>query len=173
MPRNFNKYQYETSPRKLEPEYAPKKNAYKGKKSTAKKPEIKKIKSNKKAKQDNKKEKQTIKYIIFGFIILFAMCFQNAKIDENFEKMQDLKKQLAAVEKENSQLELELESNLNLSNIEQQAKELLGMQKLTNKQIVYVNLEKDAHIEAAAESIKIANESIFTKAINMVKKIFK
>ena len=48
MPRNFNKYQYETSPRKLEPEYAPKKNTYKGKKSTAKKPEIKKVKSNEK-----------------------------------------------------------------------------------------------------------------------------
>ena len=45
MPRNFNKYQYETSPRKLEPEYAPKKNTYKGKKSTARKPEekIKKV----------------------------------------------------------------------------------------------------------------------------------
>lgn len=173
MPRNYNKYQYETSPRKLEPEYAPKKNSYKGKKSTAKKPEIKKVKQKKKQKQDNKKEKQTIKYIIFGFIILFAMCFQNAKIDENFEKMQDLKKELAAIEKENSQLELELESNLNLANIEQQAKELLGMQKLTSKQIVYVNLEKDDHVEAAAESVKISNESIFTKAINTIKKIFK
>ena len=43
MPRNFNKYQYETSPRKLEPEYAPKKNTNKGKKSTARKttPKIK------------------------------------------------------------------------------------------------------------------------------------
>ena len=29
MPRNFNKYQYETSPRKLEPEYTPIKNPYK------------------------------------------------------------------------------------------------------------------------------------------------
>ena len=173
MPRNFNKYQYETSPRKLEPEYAPKKNTYKGKKSTAKKPTVKKIKSNKKAKKENKKEKQTIKYIIFGFAIVFAMCFQNAKIDENFEKMQDLKKELAVVEKENSQLELELESNLNLANIEQQAKELLGMQKLTNKQIVYVNLDKSDHVEAAAESVKLSNETIFTKVANTIKKLFK
>ena len=37
MPRNFNKYQYETSPRKLEPEYTPVKNPYKSKKTTAKK----------------------------------------------------------------------------------------------------------------------------------------
>ena len=173
MPRNYNKYQYETSPRKIEPEYAPKKNTYKGKKSTAKKPEIKKIKDNKKIKPKDKKQKQTIKYLIFGFAVVFAMCFQNAKIDENFEKMQNLKKELALVEKENSQLELELESNLNLTNIEQQAKELLGMQKLTSKQIVYVNLEKDDHVEAAAESVKITSESIFTKTINTIKSLFK
>ena len=86
MPGNFNKYQYQTSPRKLEPEYAPKKNTYKGKKSTTKKQLVKKTNNNKKGKRENRKEKQTIKYITIGFIILFAMCFQNAKIDENFEK---------------------------------------------------------------------------------------
>ncbi len=174
MPRNFNKYQYETSPRKLEPEYAPKKNTYKGKKSTARKPEekIKKV-SKKQIKEEQKKQRKTIAYLVLGFGILFAMCYQNAQIDENFEKMQDLKKELASVEKENSQLELAIESNLNLSNVEQQAKELLGMQKLTSKQIVYVNLDKDDYIEPAAESVNIAEESIFQKAVNLVKGLFK
>ncbi len=174
MPRNFNKYQYETSPRKLEPEYAPKKNTYKGKKSTAKKPEEKIKKASKKQiKEEQKKQRKTIAYLVLGFGILFAMCYQNAQIDENFEKMQDLKKELASVEKENSQLELAIESNLNLSNVEQQAKELLGMQKLTSKQIVYVNLDKDDYIEPAAESVNIAEESIFQKAVNLVKGLFK
>ena len=174
MPRNFNKYQYETSPRKLEPEYAPKKNTYKGKKSTARKPEekIKKV-SKKQIKEEQKKQRKTIAYLVLGFGILFAMCYQNAQIDENFEKMQDLKKELASVEKVNSQLELAIESNLNLSNVEQQAKELLGMQKLTSKQIVYVNLDKDDYIEPAAESVNIAEESIFQKAVNLVKGLFK
>lgn len=174
MPRNFNKYQYETSPRKLEPEYAPKKNTYKGKKSTARKPEekIKKV-SKKQIKEEQKKQRKTIAYLVLGFGILFAMCYQNAQIDENFEKMKDLKKELASVEKENSQLELAIESNLNLSNVEQQAKELLGMQKLTSKQIVYVNLDKDDYIEPAAESVNIAEESIFQKAVNLVKGLFK
>ena len=173
MPRNYNRYQYETSPRKIEPEYAPKKNTYKGKKSTAKKPQNKQTKKNKNAKKEKNKQKKVIKLLIYGFLIFFAMCFQNAKIDENFEKLQDLKKQLAVIEKENSQLQLELESNLNLSNIEQQAKELLGMQKLTSKQIVYVNLEKDDHIEAASESVKMNKDSAFTKAINTIKNLFK
>ena len=171
MPRNFNKYQYETSPRKLEPEYAPKKNTHKGKKSTAKKTTTKINK--KKLEAQKLKQRKMIKYVCVGFAILFAISFRNAKIDENFEKVQDLKKELADVEKENSQLELAIESNMNLSNIEQQAKELLGMQRLTSKQIVYVDFEKTDHIEPAAESINIKEASIFTRAINTIKGLFK
>ena len=174
MPRNFNKYQYETSPRKLEPEYAPKKNNYKGKKSTAKKTETKEKKNNKKKlQQERKKHRQVITYVVLGFAVLFAISYRNAQIDESFEKVQDYKKELASIEKENSQLELAIESSLNLSTIEQQAKELLGMQKLTNQQIVYVNLEKDDHIEAAAESVNIEKETFMDKVINTIKSLFK
>ena len=174
MPRNFNKYQYETSPRKLEPEYAPKKNTYKGKKSTTRKPEVIKQKvNNKKLQAEKKKHRRMIMYVVLAFSIIFAISYRNAQIDENFEKVQDYKKELAAVEKENSQLELAIESSLNLSNVEQQAKELLGMQKLTNQQIVYVNLEKDDHIESAAESVNIEEEGFFDKVINTVKNLFK
>lgn len=174
MPRNFNKYQYETSPRKLEPEYAPKKNKYKGKKSTARKIETKQQKINKKKLQEERKQhRKIIMYVALAFSILFAISFRNAQIDESFEKVQDYKKQLAAVEKENSQLELAIESSLNLSNVEQQAKELLGMQKLTNHQIVYVNLEKDDHIEAASENVDIEEENFWDKIVNTVKSLFK
>ena len=169
MPRNFNKYQYETSPRKLEPEYAPKKNTYKGKKSTARKTN----KKTKKIEQEKAKKRKVLTYLFVGFAILFAICYRNAQIDEKFEEIQDLKKELTNIEKINSQLELAIESSLNLSNIEQQAKELLGMQKLTSKQIVYVDFDKTDHIEAAAESVNIKEDSIFTKAINLVKGLFK
>lgn len=171
MPRNYNKYQYETSPRKLEPEYAPKKNNYKRKKSTAKKatPKVNK----KKELEEKAKQRRILKYVCIGFAILFAISYRNAKIDENFEKVQALKTKLSAVEKENSQLELAIESNMNLSNIEQQAKELLGMQRLSSKQIVYVDFENGDHIEPAAESIDIKEPSIFTKAINTIKGLFK
>ena len=174
MPRNFNKYQYETSPRKLEPEYAPKKNKYKGKKSTARKLETKEKKiSKKKLQEERKRHRKIVTYVIFVFAILFAISYRNAQIDESFEKVQDYKKELSAIEKENSQLELAIESSLNLSNIEQQAKELLGMQKLTNQQIVYVNLDKDDYIEAAPESVKIEEETWINKVINTVKSLFK
>lgn len=169
MPRNFNKYQYETSPRKLEPEYAPKKNTYKGKKSTARKTN----KKTKKLSKEKLKQRKMLKYLFTVFAILFAICFRNAQIDESFEKVQSLKKELASIEKVNSQLELAIESNMNLNNIEQQAKELLGMQKLTSKQIVYVDFQKSDHIEAASEKVEIKEESFFTKAINTIKTLFK
>ena len=47
------------------------------------------------------------------------------------------------------------------------------MQKLTNQQIVYVNLEKDDHIEAAAESVNIEKETFMDKVINTIKSLFK
>ena len=171
MPRNFNKYQYETSPRKLEPEYAPKKNNYKGKKSTTRKVEQKINK--KKLQEERKQHRKVIMYVALAFSLLFAISYRNAQIDENFEKVQDYKKELAAIEKENSQLELAIESSLNLSNIEQQAKELLGMQKLTNQQIVYVNLEKDDHIELAAENVEIEEDNFWNKVLNIVRSLFK
>ena len=174
MPRNFNKYQYETSPRKLEPEYAPKKNNYKGKKSTVRKTTKKENKiDKKKIQEDKRRHGKMIMYVMLAFSILFAISYRNAQIDESFEKVQDYKKELAAVEKENSQLELAIESTLNLSNIEQQAKELLGMQKLTNHQIVYVNLEKDDHIEATTEHVNIEEDTFWDKIVDTINSLFK
>ena len=43
--------------------------------------------------------------------------------DKQFDKIQDQKKQLAALQKENEQLQVNIENNLNLNNIEKLAKE--------------------------------------------------
>ena len=77
MAKNYNKYQYETSPRKIEPEYAPKKNNYKGKKSTAKKPQTnaKKVNS-KKQKEERKKQRKMIMYICMAQNVLKQMVME-------------------------------------------------------------------------------------------------
>ena len=172
MPRNFNKYQYETSPRKLEPEYTPVKNPYKAKKTTARKrnpdEEKKKIKSIKQQKR------RAIKYLVIGFLVLFAMSYRNSQIDENFAKVQDLKEELAELQKQNTQLEVSIENGLNLSNLEQEAKEQLGMQKLNSKQTVYMTLPKNDYIEPAAEEVIIEeNQTGIKGIINTIKNIFK
>ena len=80
------------------------------------------------------------------------------QINEKFNEVQDLKEQLASLEKENQQLEVTIQNSLNLNNIEKQAKEKLGMQKLTNKQTVYITLPKKDYIESASEKITIKEE---------------
>lgn len=173
MPRNFNKYQYETSPRKLEPEYTPIKTPYKTKKSTARKikPNSKK---NNRAKQIRKQQNKAIKYLAIGFLILFGLCYRNSQIDENFAKIQETKERLAEVEKQNTQLEISIENGLNLNNLEQQAKEKLGMQKLNSKQTTYITLPKSDYIEPVAEQVIIEEEESGIKGIiNTIKNIFK
>lgn len=172
MPRNFNKYQYETSPRKLEPEYTPIKHPYKAKKTTARK--VKKASNNNRAKQLKKQQNKAIKYILIGFAIAFGICYRNSQIDENFAKVQDLKKELAKVEKQNTQLEISIENGLNLNNLEQEAKEKLGMQKLNSKQTTYITLPKNDYIEPAAEEVIInEKESGIKGIINIISSLFK
>lgn len=174
MARNLNRYQYETSPRKLEPDYAPRKNPYKGKPSTARKTTNKKKTSNKKLLDAKKNQNKLMKYLVLGFMVIFAICYRNAQIDQSFTEVQDLKDELSQINKENIQLEVAIENSLNLSNIEQQAKDLLGMQKLTSKQTVYVDLPKTDYIESAAEEVIIDEEQSFiSKIFSEIGKLFK
>jgi len=163
MPRNFNRYQYETSPRKLEPEYTPIKNPYKTKKTTARK--VKKTSNNNRAKQLKKQQNKAIKYLLVGFAIIFGICYRNSQIDENFAAVQDLKEEVAEVEKQNAQLEISIENGLNLNNLEQEAKEKLGMQKLNSNQTIYITLPKTDYIEPAAEQVVIEETQSGIKGI--------
>ncbi len=153
-------YQYETSPRKLQPEYEPNrknKEPYKTKKSSTAKKIDKKVATKTKSKM-KPKAKVTL-YVAIGFVILFGISYRNSLITESFNKKENLKEELGSIQKENEQLKVNIESSLNLNNIEQQAKELLGMQKLDNKQKIYVNLPKKDYIEPATEEV-VVNEDL-------------
>ena len=53
--------------------------------------------------------------------------------------------------------------------LSQKAKELLGMQKLTNKQIVYISIPKKDYVEYKAEEIIMEEEKSFFE--NILEKI--
>ena len=58
---------------------------------------------------------------------------------------------------------------MNLNDIEKLAKEKLGMQKLTNKQTIYVSLPKKDYVESASEKVVIEdNENWFQKLIDKI-----
>ena len=172
MAKNYSRYQYETSPRKLEPEYTPIKNPYKSKKTTTRKidPEKEKVK----AKKIRKQKRKAIRYLVVGFLILFAISYRNSQIDEKFAKVQNLKCELAEIQKQNAQLEVSIENGLNLNNLEQEAKEQLGMQKLNSKQTIYITLPKSDYIEPAAEKVIIEEDgSLMHGIISAISNIFK
>ncbi len=175
-------YQYETSPRKLKTEYSrPKKKDYKkpsvGKSSNPKNAIVKKKKEEEKKKY--KRELNMAKFGIFYksvllFAILFFMLFRNSQINESFSKIQSLKSEITTIQKENDQLEISIQNSLNINHIEQAAKELLGMQKLTNKQTVYINLPKKDYVEHRAEEVIIEeNKGFFGNLAEKFVNIFK
>lgn len=153
--QKYQGYQYETSPKKLEPEYEPRKNPYQKKKSSTRKI----MQKNKK--RHLKPKAKLILYMMVSFFILFAISYQNSLITESFNKKETLKKDLSALEKENEQLKVNIEKSLNLNNVEQSAKEMLGMQKLDNSQKVYINLPKKDYIESSVEKIIMEEETSF------------
>lgn len=168
----YQGYQYETSPRKLEPQYEPRKNPYEKKKSSVQKKTQKNSKNVKK--KQLKPRVKLVSYIAIAFSILFAMIYQNSLITENFKEKETLKKQLGVIEKENEQLKVNIEKTLNLNNVEQSAKEMLGMQKLDNSQKVYINLPKKDYIESNTEEVIIEEGTNFwQKIIKNISKFIK
>ena len=174
MINSNNAYQYETSPRKLQPQ--PK---TKTKKRESTNTKIKQNNKNNKAVNNKQKKKQKNKakavfYVTIGFIILFTISYRNSMINESFNEKESLKKELNSLKKTNEQLQVGIENSLNLNTIEQEAKERSGMQKLTNSQKVYVNLEKKDYVQSATEEVIIEdNTSWFQKIIQGFTKTIK
>lgn len=171
VPR-YNRYQYETSPRKLEPEYSPVTKKYPKKSVTPRNKN--KTKNISKASIIRRKDQfKLIAAVLIVFSAVLTMSYRNSQIDESFSKTEELKEKYMAIEKENDQMKVDIENSLNYNNVEQQAKELLGMQKLSNKQTVYVNLPKKDYIQPATETVVIEkNDGFINTVINKFKNIF-
>lgn len=168
--RAYN-YQYETSPRKLKPEYE--------RQRVKKKKSIDKSKIKRQVdKETQKKLELKSKTLLFIkclaiFAILFLIIFRNSQINQSFSKIQGLKADITTLQKENDQLEVSIQNSLNLNNIEQAAKEMLGMQKLTSKQTVYISLSKEDYTESKTEKVIIEEEKNFFEELKeKIKNIF-
>lgn len=149
----YNRYQYETSPRKLKPEYEPIKRIY-PKKSTARN-----IRKNVQTVPKKTNKAKILLYVAMGFIAMFVISYRYAVIDKTYSNLKEKKAELSAIEKETAQLEANIESSLKLTTIEQEAKEKLGMQKLSPEQKIYVTLPKSDYVETSSEEIKDSNKT--------------
>lgn len=162
-----SRYEYSTSPRKLEPEYKPQKQV--------KQRKLKVVEDlpRQGVKVSNIQKKRQVRTTIIAiaiFMLLLTISYRNSQINERFSEVKTLKSNLAALEKENEQLRVTIENSVNYNNIEKLAKEKLGMQKLTSKQTVYINLPKEDYVEPVSEKVVIEEENWFEKIIKSILK---
>ena len=162
------RYQYETSPRKLEPRYKNTPNT----KNKKKKLEVVKNESRKKqeiSKKEKARRRSQICSVLDIFALLVVISYRNSLITEEFKAIQSLKSDLSNIEKENKQLEVSIEGSLNLNKIEKIASEQLGMQKQTVDQTIYTELPKEDYVESGIEEEGEENQSWFQKILNIFK----
>ena len=180
--QGYKGYQFETSPRKLQPEYEPEEIKY------IEKPEKVKKKKKKENQVHEQREKQVeqvrriskeelnarvkfVCYVLFGFTVLFTISYRNSIINEKFNQKEALKYELADVQKINEQLEVGIENELNLTTIEKLAKEKLGMSKLSNSQKVYITLPKKEFVESNSENFMVGkSENAYQTIWEKIKK---
>lgn len=174
MPRAS--YQYGTSPRKYEPEYAPRTNKKTTKKATPNKIDAKKApkkldaqkrieKQRAKKAQERKNKTMQVIVVIAIFGMLLALSYREIAIMEMFNQKKDLENQLANIQKENGQVEKSIreeESKLNWNEIQKTANEELGMQRKIG---IPVDLEKSDNVEIKNKFIKEEKTNIIEEII--------
>ena len=107
-------YQYGTSPRKIERDYTRK---------TKQRPKRKDLKvvedlPRQQIKISSEQRKRQLKMtvtVVGLFLLLLTISCRNSQIDRQFDKIQDQKKQLAALQKENEQLNVSIQNSINIS----------------------------------------------------------
>ena len=167
-------YEYGATPRKLEPEYGPRKTK-KSKEEFEKQIKINEKQKKEAMKMEKKKHNKNVALVAAIFLILHTISYRSSLINERFNEIQNSKEKLASIQKTNGQLEVSIESSLNLSNVKNAAKDKLGMQELDNGQKVYVTLDKKDYVEGSSEDIDItnddnSNDTWYKKIINKVLK---
>ena len=161
-----SRYEYGTSPRKLQPDIKTKTQT---KKRNLKVVEDLPRQDVKISKEQKKKQTKLTVIVAIIFMLLLTISYRNSQINEKFSEVQSLKKELSALQKENEQLQVNIQNGLNLNNIEKLAKEKLGMQKLTNKQTVYVSLPKKDYVESASEEVVIQKDkNLFEQLVDKI-----
>lgn len=156
------KYQYETSPKKEIETLKP--NTKKAKKAN-------KSKAKAMAKIYAKSKRRTVAFCVLAILALFAILYQYANISQTFHEIQQAKAKIAVLQKENEQIESEIQSGLNLENVEQKAR-ALGMQKLDASQTRYVSLNKQNYVYSGLSQENNTEKNFFMKIIDGIKGFF-
>lgn len=105
-----------------------------------------------KIKRESKRNVKVITGLCIFFAVFSIIGYRVFLINNSLKEKENLKAQLSEIKKQNEQLQVTIEQQMNLNTIEQEAKEKLGMRKLDNNQKVYVNLNKEDYTQSSVSS---------------------
>lgn len=156
-------YQYETSPRKLEPEYGTKK-----KKTTQKSKVNKKSQTKKSAKNKAKKKfkmsfemKFFVNSMLF-FSIIFAIIACQALVEQRYKEKETLKQEYNKL----------LSTTTMPGEINNDVRVVASDYGMQTKSATLINLETSDYIESSVSEVEQKNEGFFDKLVNWIKEIF-
>ncbi len=154
---------------KLNSGYTSSRRTYNKAQTTSRTNRIKTVSKNNSKAMLKRVNKNIVLFILVSIGLLLLISYRAAVINSCFTEKEKLKKSLSKLEKENAQLQVNIEQQMNVSKIEQEASERLGMKKLDTNQKVYVSLDKKDYIESANSVVASSDESWFNKFINVLK----
>lgn len=105
------------------------------------------------------------------FAIAFAICYRYSLMNEEFIELRNIKKEYETIQNVNEQLEADIESKTDLTYIENYAKYQLGMQKPSDSQLKYVNIEKRDRVLTPVTIEEETDTNWFTKICEEVRKL--
>lgn len=101
-----------------------------------------------------------------ALLVFFCVIYGKVETNRMYRQISDANQKLDEAQSENVRLQSELESKMTLKNVEDYAVNVLGLQKLDNSQIKYVQTQTDDIVEIPEES-----KSIFVRAKEKVESI--
>lgn len=102
--------------------------------------------------------------VMVCFVLLFLVLIRYVQIYEAKAAIEKNKSDLLNMQRANEQMQVEIDSKVDLKKIEETAMVKFGMRRAEKYQTVYVNLKKEDYIE----NIKAENEPLSKKLIDTI-----
>ena len=128
-----------------------------------------KSKAKSKAKVEGTKRKILLGVVIVS--VLFMICMRYTEINEKFNEVNSLEKNLNSTKALNQQLSANIESKTDLNYIEKYAKYQLGMQKPSESQVVRIAYEKHDKISTPVVIEEVEEKSFLENLLNDLKNL--
>lgn len=103
--------------------------------------------------------------------MLSALLYGRFKVDELDREISNINTQITAAQSENVRLNMQIDSVISLKNVEDYAQTKLGMVKMENHQIEYIDLSgEDKVVLSGTKTLKADNASFLSKVMEYISK---